>query len=51
MMIVENYTLASSTSHATPYYVIRGGLLVLCLWWCPAYTGMKRQAFVRRKTS
>lgn len=26
MMIVENYTLASSTSHATPYYVIRGGL-------------------------
>ena len=25
-MIIENYTLASSTSHATPYYVIRGGL-------------------------
>lgn len=26
MMIIENYTLAASTSHATPYYVIRGGL-------------------------
>jgi predicted deacylase len=25
-MIIENYTLASSTSHATPYYVIRGML-------------------------
>ncbi|MEK3982947.1 succinylglutamate desuccinylase/aspartoacylase family protein [Paenibacillus sp. FSL K6-3166] len=25
-MIIENYTLAASTSHATPYYVIRGGL-------------------------
>ncbi|MEK5254893.1 succinylglutamate desuccinylase/aspartoacylase family protein [Paenibacillus sp. RS8] len=25
-MIIESYTLASSTSHATPYYVIRGGL-------------------------
>ncbi|WP_340009659.1 succinylglutamate desuccinylase/aspartoacylase family protein [Paenibacillus sp. FSL K6-0276] len=25
-MIIESHTLASSTSHATPYYVIRGEL-------------------------